>query len=90
MLKKIIETIRRIRGELEMSVRESFRLYSQKLNAFVTLFLLPYIIASNGGFIASIVERLPETYRIVLAPFVGAIAFGVVTWARLRIQPPKA
>jgi hypothetical protein len=87
MLARIVAFLRRVRGDFEMSVRESFRLYSQKLNALMTLFVLPYIIASNGGFVASIVDKLPEGYRMILAPFVGGIAFMLVTWARLRVQP---
>lgn len=81
--------IRNAIGTFEMSVAQSFRLYSQRLNAFAMLVVLPYIVASNGGFVAQIVEHLPETYRIIAAPFVGMIGFAVVTWARLRIQPAK-
>lgn len=81
--------IRRAIGEFEMSVRESFRLYSQKLNVFVTLVVLPYIIATNGGFVAEIVALLPETYRPLAGMLSGMIAFGAVTWARLRVQPSK-
>jgi hypothetical protein len=85
----LFDMIRKAFGEMEMSVAKSFRLYSQRLNAFAMLVVLPYIVASNGGFVAQLVEHLPETYRIIAAPFVGLIGFGVVTWARLRIQPPK-
>jgi hypothetical protein len=80
---------RRVRGEFVMSVRESLQLTSQKLNVAITLFVLPYIIATNGGIVGQIVEKLPEQYRIILAPFVGYAAFAIVTWARLRLQPPK-
>jgi hypothetical protein len=34
-----------------------------------------------------LVNLLPETYRVIIAPFVGMVAFGVVTWARLHVQP---
>lgn len=73
----------------EMSVRASLRLYSQRLNVFVTLVLLPYIITTNGGFVAEAVSYLPERYRVFLAPFAGLAAFWVVTWARLRTQEKK-
>jgi hypothetical protein len=79
--------IRRITDNFEMSIKSSFRLYSQRLNVFVMLVVLPYIVASNGGFIAQLVNMLPETVRVIAAPFVGMAAFGVVTWARLHIQP---
>jgi hypothetical protein len=81
--------IRNAIGDFEMSVSASFRLYSQRLNAFVTLVVLPYIISTNGGFVAQVFNALPETYRIIAAPFAGMVAFAVVTWARLRIQPAK-
>lgn len=79
--------IHRITGNFEMSVTRSFRLYSQRVNAFVSLVVLPYIIASNGGFLAQAAELLPPAYRVIAAPFVGLIAFAIVTWARLHIQP---
>lgn len=81
--------IRKAIGTFEMSVSESFRLYSQRLNAFVTLVVLPYVISTNGGFVAQVFNALPETYRIIAAPFAGMVAFAVVTWARLRVQPAK-
>lgn len=79
--------IRRITDNFEMTIRSSFRLYSQRLNVFVMLVVLPYIVASNGGFVAQLVGMLPETVRVIAAPFVGIVGFGVVTWARLHIQP---
>lgn len=87
--KQIAATYCRIRGEFVMTVRESFKLYSQKLNAFATLVVLPYIIATNGGFVAQLVALLPEAYRPIAGMLSGGIAFAVVTWARLRIQPSK-
>jgi hypothetical protein len=81
--------IRNAVGDLEMPIRKSFGLYSQRLNGFATLILLPYIIASNGGFVAQAIGYLPEAYRIILAPLGGFLAFCLVSWARLRIQPPK-
>lgn len=81
--------IRKAIGDFEMSVSASFRLYSQRLNAFATLVVLPYIISTNGGFVAQAFNALPEAYRIIAAPFAGMVAFAVVTWARLRIQPAK-
>lgn len=81
------DLLRKAFGELEMSVTKSFRLYSQRINAFAMLIVLPYVVASNGGFVAQAINLLPETYRVIAAPFVGILAFGAVTWARLRIQP---
>lgn len=76
----------KITSRFEMSVRDSFKLYSQQLNSFVTLVVLPYIIASNGGFIGEMVAWLPATYRVIVAPFVGLAAFALVTWTRLYVQ----
>lgn len=73
----------------EMTFRQSFRLYSQRLNVFMTLIVLPYIIATNGGFLSELVSALPEAYRVVLAPLAGFAAFALVTWARLFVQPNK-
>lgn len=82
--------IRSAIGDLEMPIRKSFHMYSQRLNAFATLIVLPYIIASNGGFVAQAIGLLPEAYRVLLAPLGGFLAFSLVSWARLRVQPPKA
>lgn len=79
--------VRRITDNFEMSIKSSFRLYSQRINVLFTLVVLPYIVASNGGFVAQAVNLLPETFRVIIAPFVGMVAFGLVTWARLHIQP---
>lgn len=70
----------------EMRVRDSLRLYSQRLNVFVSFVILPYIISTNGGVVAQAVNALPMKYKLALTPFIAFGTFWLVTWARLRIQ----
>jgi hypothetical protein len=72
--------------KLQMTIRESLKLYSQRLNVFVAM-TITYIIATNGEFIPTLLEKLPEPYRVILAPIGGYIAFMVVSYLRLLPQP---
>lgn len=72
--------------KLQMTIRESLKLYSQRLNVFVAM-TITYIIATDGSFIPALLEKLPEPYRVILAPIGGYLAFMFVSYLRLVKQP---
>lgn len=70
--------------EFVCSFRESFKLWSQRLNVLASA-VIAYVIA-EPDVILTIIGALPPALRTPIAMLIGVFSFGVVTLFRLARQ----
>lgn len=68
-----------------MTVRESFKLWSQRLNVLASV-AIAYVLASPEVLLSTL-NQLPPELRAYFPPVAGFAIFALVTIARLYRQP---